>query len=97
MVFNTKCIYTLDNVLESENKFARNDTIVNSSNYISTNEKLCKEFNEYGVGIENMEVFSILSVAKSLKFSCWNICNNKLYKWKCHEDFIKNHKEAMEN
>ena len=32
----------LDNVLESENKFVRNDTIVNSSNYISTNETLSK-------------------------------------------------------
>ena len=47
----------LDNVLESENKFARNDTIVNSSNYISTNQTLCKEFLDYGVGIENMEYF----------------------------------------
>ena len=43
--FLTQSAYTpLDNVLESENKFARNDTIVNSSNYISTNETLCKEF-----------------------------------------------------
>ena len=45
--FLTQSAYTpLDNVLESENKFARNDTIVNSSNYISTNEELCKEFKE---------------------------------------------------
>ena len=54
----------LDNVLESDNKFVRNDTIVNSSNYISTNENLLKEFLDYGVGIENMEFFSVLSVVK---------------------------------
>ena len=63
LAFLTQSAYTpLDNVLGSENKFARNDTIVNSSNYISTYEKICKEFAEYGVGIENMELCSILNV-----------------------------------
>ena len=96
--FLTQSAYTpLDNVLESENKFARNDTIVNSSNYISTNEKLCKEFLDYGVGIENMEFFSILSVAKEFEipvagiFVITNYTNEN-----AHEDFLKNHKEAME-
>ncbi|PUE67024.1 phosphorylase family protein [Arcobacter lacus] len=96
--FLTGSAYTpLDNVLESENKFARNDTIVNSSNYISTNEKLCKEFLDYGVGIENMEFFSVLSVAKEFEipvagiFIVTNYTNEN-----AHEDFIKNHKEAME-
>ncbi|RZV14097.1 purine-nucleoside phosphorylase [Aliarcobacter butzleri] len=96
--FLTGSAYTpLDNVLESENKFARNDTIVNSSNYISINEKLCKEFLDYGVGIENMEFFSVLSVAKEFEipvagiFVVTNYTNEN-----AHEDFIKNHKEAME-
>ena len=96
--FLTQSAYTpLDNVLESENKFARNDTIVNSSNFISTNEKLCKEFLDYGVGIENMEFFSILSVAKEFEipvagiFVITNYTNES-----AHEDFIKNHKEAMD-
>ena len=96
--FLTGSAYTpLDNVLESENKFARNDTIVNSSNYISTNEKLCKEFLDYGVGIENMEFFSALSVAKEFEipvagiFVVTNYTNEN-----AHEKFIKNHKEAIE-
>ena len=43
--FLTQSAYTpLDNVLESENKFARNDTIVNSSNYISTMKNYVKSF-----------------------------------------------------
>lgn len=63
--FLTSSAYTpLDNVLESDNKFARNDTIVNSSNYISTNEKLTKEFLDYGVGIENMEFFFSIKCCK---------------------------------
>ncbi len=96
--FLTSSAYTpLDNVLESDNKFARNDTIVNSSNYISTNEKLTKEFLDYGVGIENMEFFSVLSVAKEFEipvagiFVVTNYTNEN-----AHDDFIKNHKEAME-
>lgn len=96
--FLTSSAYTpLDNVLESENKFTRNDTIVNSSNYISTDEKLTKEFLNYGVGIENMEFFSVLSVAKEFEipvagiFVVTNYTNST-----AHEDFIKNHKEAME-
>ena len=96
--FLTQSAYTpLDNVLESDNKFARNDTIVNSSNYISTNEKLTKEFLDYGVGIENMEFFSVLSVAKEFEipvagiFVVTNYTNEN-----AHDDFIKNHKEAME-
>lgn len=96
--FLTQSAYTpLDNVLESDNKFARNDTIVNSSNYISTNEKLTKEFLDYGVGIENMEFFSVLSVAKEFEipvagiFVVTNYTNEN-----AHEDFMKNHKEAKE-
>lgn len=86
----------LDNVLESENKMTRNDTIVNSSNYISTNFELSKQFIEYGIGIENMEYFSVLQVAKEFEipvagiFIITNYTNEN-----AHEDFIKNHKEAM--
>lgn len=87
----------LDNVLESDNKFARNDTIINSSNYISTNEELTKNFNKYGVGAENMEFFSVLQVAKEFEipvagiFVITNFTNKN-----AHEDFMKNHKVAME-
>ena len=96
--FLTQSAYTpLDNVLESENKFARNDTIVNSSNFISTNEKLCKEFLDYGVGIENMEFFSVLHVAKKFNIPCsglfviTNYCNEH-----AHRDFMQNHQKAKE-
>ena len=96
--FLTQSAYTpLDNVLESDNKFVRNDTIVNCSNYISTDEKLTKEYLDYGIGIENMEFFSVLSVAKEFEipvagiFVITNFTNKN-----AHEDFMKNHKIAME-
>lgn len=98
LAFLSKSAYTpLDNVLESENKFVRNDTIVNSSNYITTNFDLAKEYNQYGIGIENMEFFSVLSVAKEFEipvagiFIVTNHTNEN-----AHEDFKANHKEAME-
>lgn len=94
---NADAYTPLDNVLESENKFTRNDTIVNSSNYISTNKELCKNFSDYGIGIENMEFFSVLSVAKEFEipvagiFVITNYTNDT-----AHEDFVKNHQEAKE-
>ena len=98
LAFLNNDAYTpLDNVLESENKFVRNDTIVNSSNYISTNFDLAQKYNEYGIGIENMEFFSVLSVAKEFEipvagiFVVTNFTNEN-----AHEDFKKNHKIAME-
>lgn len=98
LAFLTNDAYTpLDNVLESENKFAKNDTIVNSSNYISTNEELCKKFQEFGVGAENMEFFSVLQVAKEFEIPVAGIFVITNYTNKnAHEDFMKNHKEAME-
>ena len=86
----------LDNVLESENKMVRNDTIINSSNYISKNFELTKNFNEYEIGCENMEFFSVLQVAKEFEipvagiFVITNYTNEN-----AHEEFMKNHKEAM--
>lgn len=95
--FLTNSSYTpLDNVLESDNKMVKNDTIVNSSNYISTNEELAKKYNEYGIGIENMEYFSVLQVAREFSipvagiFIVTNYTNTN-----AHDDFIKNHEEAM--
>lgn len=96
--FLTNSSYTpLDNVLESENKFARNDTIVNSSNYISTNKGLTKNFKEYGIGIENMEYFSVLQVAKQFEIPVAGIfVVTNFTDENAHEDFMKNHKVAME-
>ncbi len=86
----------LDKILEAENKILRNDTIVNSSNYISTNAKLCKKYKEYGIGIENMEFFSILQVAKEFEIPVAGIFIVTNFTDKnAHEDFLKNHKEAL--
>ncbi len=87
----------LDNVLKSDNKLVRDMTIVNSSNYISTNKELSKDFKQYGIGIENMEFYSLVQVAKEFDIDIAGIFIVTNYTNKdAHQDFIKNHKEAMD-
>lgn len=95
--FLSKDSYTpLDKILESKNEMLRDDTIVNSSNYISTNEELSKQYNDLGITIENMEFFSLVQVANEFDipiagvFIVTNYTNEN-----AHKDFLKNHKEAM--
>lgn len=97
LAFLSNDAYTpIDNVLESENKFVKNDTIVNSSNYITTNFDLAKKYNEFGIGIENMEFFSVLNVAKVFEIPVAGIfCVTNYTNENAHDEFKKNHKEAM--
>ncbi|WP_198304334.1 purine-nucleoside phosphorylase [Arcobacter vandammei] len=87
----------LDNAVKIDTTLTTSEVIVNSSNYISTNENLSKEFLDYNIDLENMEFFSVLSVAKEFEipalgiFVVTNYTNSN-----AHNDFIKNHKSAME-
>ncbi|EAH4479849.1 purine-nucleoside phosphorylase [Campylobacter coli] len=91
--------YTPANIeIKLNNQNVSRETIkVNSSNYICQNSKAAKEFAKLGFFAENMEVFSILSVAKNLDIDAecilcaTNFCNEN-----AHEDFIKNHQKAKE-
>ena len=73
------------------------ETIVNSSNYITTSESIGKVAQKVGLSLENMEFFSVLNVAKEFNipaggvFVVTNYCNSS-----AHEDFKKNHKKAMQ-
>ncbi len=95
--FENNSYTPIDNVLKSENQKLNNDTIVNSSNYITINKDLSKEFISYGIGIENMEFFSVVKVAREFDidvkgiFVVTNYTNND-----AHSDFKKNHKIAID-
>jgi len=85
----------IDNVLKSDNKLVENKTIVNSSNYITTNFELAQNYKQYNMGIENMEFFSVLRVAKEFNINVAGIFVVTNYTNKdAHEDFMKNHNEA---
>ncbi len=87
----------IDNVVRSEDPRYQKDTIINSSNYISTNESISSKYKAYNIGVENMEFFSIVSVAKEFNidvrgiFVITNYTNKK-----AHQDFISNHNKAMD-
>ena len=82
-----------------ENKIVSHETdpIVNSSNYITIDENISKEFLNRNIELENMEFFSVAKVAKRFNipfkgvFVITNFCNKD-----AHEMFIKNHIRAKE-
>lgn len=87
----------LDNVVSTNMDKTAKDVIVNSSNYISTNEELTKKFLNFGVGIENMEFFSVLKIAQEFNIPAGGVfCITNYTNKDAHEDFLKNHEKAKE-
>jgi len=94
---NDNAYTPIDNVLKSEDKRLQNDTIINSSNYISTNKELSKEYLQYGIGCENMEFYSVVKVAKEFDIDVKGIFIITNYTDEnAHKDFLSNHREAMD-
>jgi nucleoside phosphorylase len=93
--FNANAYTPIDNIVSSINAVSR-ETVVNSSNYITTDERLSKYYLSNNIGLENMEFYAVLKVAKAFNipasgvFIVTNRCDKN-----AHADFIKNHKEAM--
>ena len=87
----------IDNVLKSEHKKIKNNTIVNSSNYVTTNSSLSKQYQEFGIGCENMEFYSVVQVAQEFDIDVAGIFVITNYTNKdAHKDFISNHSKAMD-
>jgi nucleoside phosphorylase len=85
----------LDNVVSTNTDSTTKDVIVNSSNYISTNEELTKKFLSFGVAIENMEFFSVLKIAEEFNIPAGGVfCITNHTNKDAHSDFLKNHEEA---
>ena len=72
-------------------KELKNSSILNSSNYITTNN--ANRYLEIGLEIENMEFYAVYFIAKKFQidlkgtFIITNYCNQN-----AHKEFIKNHK-----
>lgn len=87
----------IDNVIKTQNATFKDETIVNSSNYITTDFTLSQQFRDYGIGLENMEFFALCNVAKEFEIPMAGIFVVTNYTDKnAHQDFIKNHNEALE-
>ena len=94
--FFTGGSYTpIDNMVSTAEDVSR-ETIVNSSNYITTNKEIGKAYLSKNIHLENMEYYAVLKVAKSFDipaagiFIVTNYCDEN-----AHRDFMNNHKEAM--
>ena len=85
----------IDNVISTADDVSR-ETMVNSSNYITTDAKRSKHYIAQNIHLENMEFFAVLKVAEKFAipaagiFIVTNYCDEN-----AHEDFKKNHAEAM--
>ena len=87
----------LDSLISSKSNVSH-ETIVNSSNYICTNNRMAMRYMEKGIDIENMEFYAILKVAEEFGipasgiFGITNYCDEN-----AHEEFLENHYEVMLN
>ena len=97
LAFLSNDAYTpLDNVV-STNTDGTKDIVVNSSNYISTNEELTSKFLKLGVEIENMEFYAVLKIAQEFDIPAGGVfCITNYTNKDAHADFIKNHAKAKE-
>lgn len=92
--FQGKSYTPIDNVIAANED--KNEPLVNSSNYITA---ACSDADAYlkrGIEIENMEFYSILSVAKEFELPVRGIfiITNYCYE-DAHKEFAANHNEAM--
>ena len=95
LAFLSNDAYTpLDNVV-STNTTDVKDIVVNSSNYISTNKTLTKNFLKFNVEIENMEFFAVLKIAQEFNIPAGGVfCITNFTDENAHKDFMKNHNKA---
>ena len=94
--FLTGGSYTpVDNMVSTAEDVSR-ETIVNTSNYITTDKSVGKAYLSKNIHLENTEYYAVLKVAKSFDipaagvFIVTNYCDEN-----AHKDFMDNHKEAM--
>jgi nucleoside phosphorylase len=91
-----RCYTPLDNVITT-NTQKKKEVIVNSSNYITTNKQVAQNFLRYGIGLENMEFYAFLAVAKEFEIPAGGVfCVTNYTDEKAHEEFLKNHVRAKE-
>ena len=90
------CYTPLNNVITTNTQETK-DVIVNSSNYITTNKTLATNFLRFGIGLENMEFYAFLRVAKEFDIPAGGLfCVTNYTDEKAHDDFLKNHQKAKE-
>lgn len=90
--FLDKSAYTpIDNVVSAQTNGVK-DVTVNSSNYITTSKKAMGQMRAIGMGIENMEFFTVMRVAQVFGIPAGGVfCVTNFCDANAHRDFIANH------
>lgn len=71
--------------------------VINSSNYITTDQRVAQRMQQQGILLENMEFFSVLSVARSFKIPAIGVfCISNYCHLDAHQEFIKNRSRVIE-
>jgi len=84
------CYTPIDNIITFAKDVSR-ETIVNSSNYITTDPEIANKYLQLNIEIENMEFFSVMSVAKEFNIPTFGVFIITNY---CHKNA---HKEYLNN
>ena len=94
--FLFKSAYTpLDNLISTAIDVSH-ETIINSSNYITASKEVSQKFLKLNLAAENMEFFSIMSVAREFHIPCGGVfvITNYCYE-DAHKEFKQNQKKAI--
>lgn len=98
--FQHQCYTPLTSVIEANHKYVPRETLlpfvsVNSSNYITTQNELTHHYRDNHIDIENMEFFSIVSVANAFDIPCLGLfCITNFCHHDAHKEFMAHHAEA---
>ena len=85
----------IDNVISTADDVSH-ETIINSSNYITSNIDISKKYLEKNILLENMEFYSVMAVAKEFNIPAGGIfCVTNYCDKNAHRDFLANRVEAM--
>ncbi len=94
--FTSNAYTPLDNFISTAFDVSR-ETIINSSNYITTDASLASHYISKGIQLENMEFYAVIKVAQRFNipvgglFIVTNYCDSN-----AHSDFKANHAKAMQ-
>ncbi len=87
-----RCYTPLENAIMGEGLNLNHKTLVNSSNYITTDKSVWDNFVRQGIKAENMEFFSLLRVAKEFNIPAGGIF---VITNQCDENAHKAYKENL--
>ena len=94
--FDNNSYTPIDNVITSEGLEVVHQTIINSSNYITTNKAYWPHFLRHNIAAENMEFFSVMRVAQEFAipaggiFVITNYCDKD-----AHKEYKQNYKKGL--